>query len=191
VATESFGPSALVTPANAVTIIRLLVTPVLLFVVVHNGPSYGSLAFWVLLSCTDGLDGWLARRHGTTRSGAFLDPLADKCLVVGAMVALVADHQFWWVPVTIIAVREFGVSLYRTSVGRRGISVPARTLAKVKTIVQDVAVGFALLPTAGTRHPGMATGWLWAAVGLTAWTAGQYLLDGRKAASASGALDAL
>ena len=190
-ATENFGPSALATPANAVTIARLLVTPILLLVVVRDGPSYGSLAFWVLLSCTDGLDGWLARRQGTTRSGAFLDPLADKCLVVGAMVALVANHQFWWVPVTIIAVREFGISLYRTSVGRRGVSVPARPLAKVKTIVQDVAVAFALLPSAGTRHPGMATTWLWAAVGLTVFTGGQYLLDGRRATSDTGALDAL
>ena len=98
---------------------------------------------------TDGVDGYLARRHGTTRSGAFLDPLADKVLVLGAMVALVAKGVFWWLPVALIAVREVGISAYRSLLGRRGISVPARGLAKVKTVVQEVAVGFALLPAHG------------------------------------------
>ena len=54
----------------------------------------------------DGLDGSLARRSGrVTRSGAFLDPLADKVLVLGAMFALVAADAMWWFPVAIIAVR--------------------------------------------------------------------------------------
>src|SRR5687767_9318851 len=65
-ATESFGPSALATPANAVTIARLLVTPVMLAFILADAPSYPALAFWVVLSCTDGLDGWIARRQGTT-----------------------------------------------------------------------------------------------------------------------------
>ncbi len=85
------------------------------------------------LAGTDGIDGWLARRHGTTRSGAFLDPLADKFLVLGAMFALVADHRFSWVPVVIIAVREVAISLYRIVAARHGVSVPARALAKLKT----------------------------------------------------------
>ena len=135
---------------------------------------------WFALSCTDGVDGWLARRHGTTRSGAFLDPLADKFLVLGAMFALVINGTFWWLPVAIITLREFGISLYRSWVGRQGISVPARPLGKAKTVVQDLAVGAALLPLTGDRHPGVAVALLYLAVVLTVVSGAQYVLDGRR-----------
>ena len=178
-ASESFGPSALATPANAVTIVRLLVAPVLFTMVAADGASWTAFVFWFVLASTDGLDGYIARRQGTTRSGAFLDPLADKVLVLGAMWALVQTDVFWWLPVALIAFREIGISLYRSWEGRRGISVPARQWAKVKTVVQDVAVGFALLPwTADT--PGIAITVLWVAVGLTLVTGAQYLMDGSK-----------
>lgn len=181
--TGTFGPSALATPANAVTIGRLLVTPLLLGVIVRDGATYPALVAWIVLSCTDGVDGYLARRQGTTRSGAFLDPLADKVLVIGAMTALVVSDVFWWFPVALIAGREVAISLYRMWVGRRGVSVPARTWAKVKTVVQDIAVGFALLPaTADDRTP--ANLFLWAGVALALVTGAQYLIDGRKAARA-------
>ena len=178
-ASESFGPSALATPANAVTIVRLLVAPVLFAMVAADGSSWGALVFWVVLASTDGLDGYIARRQGTTRSGAFLDPLADKVLVLGAMWALVLTDVFSWVPVAVIALREIGISVYRSWEGRRGISVPARQWAKVKTVVQDVAVGFALLPSTADR-PGIAIAVLWIAVVLTVVTGVQYLLDGSK-----------
>ncbi len=175
----TFGPSALATPANFVTLARLLITPVLLTMIVNGGPTWPALVFWIVLAGTDGLDGYLARRQGTTRSGAFLDPLADKFLVLGAMAALVAKDIFWWLPVTVIAAREIGISLYRTWVGRRGISVPARWWAKVKTVVQEVAVGFALLPLA-EDNPTPANLCLWAGVVLAVVTGAQYLLDGRR-----------
>jgi CDP-diacylglycerol--glycerol-3-phosphate 3-phosphatidyltransferase len=178
-----FGPSALATPANAVTIARLLITPVLLVMIANGGATWPAVGFWIVLSCTDGVDGYLARRHGTTSSGAFLDPLADKFLVLGAMFALVAKSLFWWLPVGLIAVREVGISIYRSYQGRRGISIPARGWAKVKTVVQDIAVGFALLPLTTDRH-WIANAWLWAAVVLALVTGAQYLLDGRKAARA-------
>ena len=79
---------------------------------------------WIVLAATDGVDGYLARRHGTTRSGAFLDPLADKALVLGAMWALVAADGFWWLPVALITVRELGISVFRSYWGRRGLAVP-------------------------------------------------------------------
>ena len=176
----SFGPSALATPANAVTVGRLVITPVLLAAILADGATWLNLAFWILLASTDGVDGYLARRQGTTRSGAFLDPLADKFLVLGAMAALVAKDVFWWLPVGLIAAREIGISLYRTWVGRRGISVPARWWAKVKTVVQSVAVGFGLLPlTDDNPLPGNVC--LWAGVALALVTGAQYLLDGSKA----------
>jgi CDP-diacylglycerol--glycerol-3-phosphate 3-phosphatidyltransferase len=185
--TTSFGPSALATPANAVTLARVVLTPLLLVVIVSWGPSPAVLMAWILLSATDGLDGYLARRHGTTRSGAFLDPLADKLLVLGAMFALVARGLFWWLPVAIIAAREVAMSFYRSWVGRQGVSVPARSSAKVKTVVQVVSVGLALLPVIADHHLWVASGVLWAAVVLTVVSGVQYLLDGARARAGAGA----
>ncbi|MBV8160004.1 MAG: CDP-diacylglycerol--glycerol-3-phosphate 3-phosphatidyltransferase, partial [Acidimicrobiia bacterium] len=115
----------------------------------------------------------------STSSGAFLDPLADKVLVLGAVVALVAGGVFWWVPVAVIAVREVVISGYRSYVGRQGVSVPARPWAKVKTVTQEIAVGFALLPLTSDER-WVAVTVLWAAVVLTVVTGTQYLLDGRR-----------
>lgn len=185
-AAETFGPSALATPANAVTIARLAVTPLLFALVLHDPTSWTTLAAWVVLAGTDGVDGYLARRHGTTRSGAFLDPLADKILVVGAMAALVAEHVFWWLPVALIAAREVLISAYRAAVGRHGVSVPARFGAKVKTVVQDFAVGFALLPVGDTDT--VADVLLWAGVALALFTGVQYLFDARSGREADHAM---
>jgi CDP-diacylglycerol---glycerol-3-phosphate 3-phosphatidyltransferase len=184
VATQStFGPGALATPANAVTLVRLVVTPFLLAAILADGPTWSSFLFWTAMALTDGLDGWIARRQGTTRSGAFLDPLADKFLVLGGLVALAVEDIFSWLPIGLIAFREVVVSLYRSWMGRRGVSIPARWLAKVKTMVQAVAVGVALLPPAQDLH-WVAGSILWAAVALTLVTGAQYLLDGREAREA-------
>jgi CDP-diacylglycerol--glycerol-3-phosphate 3-phosphatidyltransferase len=182
--TASFGPGALATPANAITIGRLLITPVLLAMIVSDGASWPTLLLWIFLAATDGLDGYFARRHGTTRSGAFLDPLADKVLVLGAMIALVANDSFWWFPVALIAVREVTISGFRSWLGRQGLAVHARYWAKVKTVVQEVAVGFALLPLTADDHDWVADAVLWVAVVLTLVTGVQYLSEGRRAASA-------
>jgi len=126
VAAESFGPTALLTPANAVTLARLAVSPILLVMILSGGDSWPAVAFWIALCVTDGVDGYIARRQGTTSSGAFLDPLADKVLVLGGMLALVGRGVFWGLPVGIIVGREVMVSVYRSALARRGISVPAR-----------------------------------------------------------------
>jgi CDP-diacylglycerol---glycerol-3-phosphate 3-phosphatidyltransferase len=184
VSTASFGPSALLTPANAITIARLCLTPVWLAVVVAQGPSWPSFALGFVLAASDGVDGYIARRQGTTRSGAFLDPLADKFLVVGGLVALVVAGTFWWLPVAIVSVRELAISGYRSWMGRRGVSIPARYWAKVKTVTQEVAIGFALLPLTSSAE-WLPKGVLWIAVVITVVTGAQYLLDGRKAALAA------
>jgi CDP-diacylglycerol--glycerol-3-phosphate 3-phosphatidyltransferase len=173
-----FGPSALATPANAVTVARVLVTPALLAIILDDGASWPALIFWIGLCLTDWVDGYLARRQGVTRSGAFLDPLADKILVLGALFALVAKGVFWWLPVALIAVREVAISVYRAVVGRQGITVPARWWAKVKTVVQQVAVAFALLPV--DDGLALAKAGLWAGVSLALFTGAQYLLDARR-----------
>jgi CDP-diacylglycerol--glycerol-3-phosphate 3-phosphatidyltransferase len=178
---QSFGPTALATPANAITVVRILVSPLLFAMITGSEGSWAASAVWTALCVTDGIDGYLARRHGATRSGAFLDPLADKVLVLGAMFALVAHDQLWFVPVGLIAVRELAISLYRSIAGKRGITVPARTLAKVKTVLQQLAVGFAMLPlTSDVRWLIVST--LWLAVGLTVLTGMQYFLDAGRVA---------
>jgi CDP-diacylglycerol--glycerol-3-phosphate 3-phosphatidyltransferase len=182
-----FGPSALLTPANAVTLTRLLLSPLLLFFILDDVGSWPAVLLWIGLAATDGLDGWLARRHGTTRSGAFLDPLADKVLVLGAMFALVAAGRWPLWPVLIIAVRELGIQAFRSYWARRGLAVPASNLAKVKTVVQDVAVGLCLFPlTEDTFWIGDAA--LGAALALTVITGVQYIHDGSKATRSSGSL---
>jgi CDP-diacylglycerol--glycerol-3-phosphate 3-phosphatidyltransferase len=187
----SFGPSALATPANAITIARLVCSPMLWLLVVSSGPSWVALVLWIMLASTDGLDGWVARRMGTTRSGAFLDPLADKALVIGAMWAVVAADGFWWVPVALITGREVAISAFRSYWGRRGLAVPASFWAKVKTVVQSVVVGLALFPPLADADGG-AGDWvagtaLWAAVGLTLVTGAQYVLEGSRATTVAGA----
>jgi CDP-diacylglycerol--glycerol-3-phosphate 3-phosphatidyltransferase len=177
--TSSYSPDAIKTWANAVTVGRVLVAPILFVLITGSDGSWPAFVLWVGLCATDGIDGWLARRQGVTRSGAFLDPLADKVLVLGAMFTLVRYDVFWIVPVLIITAREVIISVYRTAAGRHGVSVPAKQLAKAKTVCQQFAVGLALLPlTAGT--PWLYNSFLWAAVVLTVVTGAQYLVAARR-----------
>jgi CDP-diacylglycerol---glycerol-3-phosphate 3-phosphatidyltransferase len=179
-AQPEFGPSALATPANALTLARLLATPVFVALIATKGASWPTVAVGVAVAGSDGLDGWLARRHGTTRSGAFLDPLADKAIVLGALGTLAIQHHLPWTPVALIAARELGMSAYRSWAGRRGISIPARTSAKVKTIVQDLAIATCLVPPLADQHTLQQVS-IWVAAGLTLATGVQYVLDGRRA----------
>ena len=178
---NSFGPTALATPANAVTVARILVSPLLFAMISGREGSWWAAAVWTLLCVSDGADGYLARRQGTTRSGAFLDPLADKVLVLGAMFALVGHRVFWWLPVGLIGLRELAISLYRSWAGRRGVTVPARWWAKVKTVAQQTAVGGALIPLTEQHVSWLAISILWFAVALTLITGAQYFLDARAA----------
>jgi CDP-diacylglycerol--glycerol-3-phosphate 3-phosphatidyltransferase len=143
---KRFGQSALMTPANFVTITRILVCIPTLALIRRDGSSWATVALWFAITATDSLDGWLARRDGATRSGAFLDPVADKLIVIGGLAVLADRGVFPWWPILLIAAREFGISLYRSIAGRRGIVLPAQTLGKYKAFTQYCAVGFVLLP---------------------------------------------
>jgi CDP-diacylglycerol--glycerol-3-phosphate 3-phosphatidyltransferase len=179
-AEPTFGPSALATPANAITVGRLLLTPVFVALIVSQGATWLTCAVGTVVAASDGVDGWLARRQGTTRSGAFLDPLADKVVVLAAFFTLAAQHVIPWLPVGLIAAREAGMSAYRSWAGRQGISIPARFSAKVKTLVQDLAIATCLLPPLAHRHTLQLVA-VWVAAGLTLATGVQYWLDGRRA----------
>jgi CDP-diacylglycerol---glycerol-3-phosphate 3-phosphatidyltransferase len=176
----TFGPSALATPANAVTVIRLLAAPVYVLMLVAWGASWVNVVVGIILAGSDGLDGYMARRQGTTRSGAFLDPLADKAVVLGALITLSVQGHLPALPVALITAREVGMQVYRSWVARRGVSIPARPSAKLKTLVQDIAVGTCIIPPLAHQHT-LQVAVIWFACALTLYTGAEYLLDGRRA----------
>lgn len=179
----AFGPSALATPANGLTLARLAAAPLIAVLTVTIGPTAWALwALWTVFTVSDSVDGFVARRHGTTRSGAFLDPLADKLLILGALAGLAATGTISVVPVVLIAVREVAMSAFRIVEGRHGISIPARPLAKLKTLVQDLAVAAVFFPPLGAKDGDLISALIWFAVALTLFTGAEY------AAQAKGAM---
>jgi CDP-diacylglycerol---glycerol-3-phosphate 3-phosphatidyltransferase len=177
---HSFGPSALATPANALTVARLLAAPLFVALILSRGASWWTVALGAAVAGTDGADGWVARRQGTTRSGAFLDPLADKVIVLSALVVLSYQHVLPWFPVVLIGAREVLMSVYRSWIGRHGVSIPARPSAKVKTLIQDLAIATCLVPPLASRHD-LQLAAIWVAAAFTVFTGLQYLIDGRRA----------
>ena len=173
------APWRLKTAANGVTVARLAATPVLVLIILRATPSWGAVCFWAVLAFSDFADGWLARRRGPSASGAFLDPLADKFLVLGALAAMVALGKVTFLPVALLGGREVVITSYRVVVAKRGVSVPARRVAKVKTLVEFFTVGLVLLPVAWSSRLTFSQAALWVAVVLAWASAAQYLLDSR------------
>jgi CDP-diacylglycerol--glycerol-3-phosphate 3-phosphatidyltransferase len=188
-AATRFQAGDFATPANVLTLSRILLAPPLFAIVLNaddtKGASWAAFVIGLFVAVTDNLDGRLARRQGTTRSGAFLDPLADKIVVLGVMVCLVAVDRYWWLPVALVAARELAVSAWRTRWARRGVAIPARRSAKYKTLVQGIALLLAVLPPlddAGGLHAAA----LWIAVAFTLVSGLQYAIDGQRALSGTG-----
>ncbi len=162
--------------ANAITTLRILLAPLVFLAIPEDGSgSWWAFFLWFVLCSSDGIDGYIARKRGPTAVGAFLDPLADKVLVLGAMFTLVAHGIFWVVPVAIIAARELLISCYRIVKGGRGVSVPASKLGKYKTVVQQFSIAFALFPPTARDATWLWNGLLWVAVVLTLVSGAQYL----------------
>lgn len=175
--------TAIATWANAITVTRVLASPFLFAILPSDSRgSWVAFVVWVVLCVSDLVDGRIARWRGPTRSGAFLDPLADKILILGAMFTLVSRGIFWLLPVSIIAAREILISVYRVVVGAKGVSVPASTLAKWKTLFQQLAVGFAIAPLTTSDATWLWLFLLWAAVALTIVTGVQYAWHARRPA---------
>lgn len=177
-------------PANLLTITRLVMAPLLFWLVLEaeadRGASWAVFGLGVALGSTDFFDGRVARRTNVvSRSGAFLDPLADKVLVLGTGFCLVAVERYWWLPMTIMSVRELGITGWRARWAREGVAIPARRSAKYKTFVQGVAMALAVLPPLANADTFLA-GALWAAVVFTVVTGLQYIRDGSAALSRSG-----
>jgi CDP-diacylglycerol---glycerol-3-phosphate 3-phosphatidyltransferase len=178
--TPRFDAGAFVTPANALTLVRMVLTPVMLVLIASLRFDLGTFALWVVLSWTDYFDGILARRFGTTRSGAFLDPLADKFMSLGAMIVLVWKGVYAWPWVALIGAREIAITVYRSMVGTKGVSIPARRSAKWKTFTQQSAVGFSIMPWVGQHASWIGHALLIVSVVLTLVSGAQYLAAARR-----------
>jgi CDP-diacylglycerol--glycerol-3-phosphate 3-phosphatidyltransferase len=137
---------------NILTVIRILLVPVLVVALLEktgSGDLFAAIVF-VVASVTDAIDGYLARsRNWVTTFGKLMDPIADKLLIMAALIALVSLGRLEaWVAMVIIA-REFAVTVLRVAVGtQQGTVIPASALGKLKTAVQ-VAMVLALIAVHG------------------------------------------
>ncbi|MDM4762558.1 CDP-diacylglycerol--glycerol-3-phosphate 3-phosphatidyltransferase [Galbitalea sp. SE-J8] len=168
--------------ANVITVVRILLAPVFIALVLIDDGAGGALRWvaavvFVVVIATDALDGHLARsRNLVTDIGKILDPIADKVLTGGALVALSILGELWWWVTIVILVREFGITVFRF-IALRDRVIPASRGGKIKTWVQSVAITVALMPLAAALP---WWGWLaaillGAALVLTVVTGADYL----------------
>jgi CDP-diacylglycerol--glycerol-3-phosphate 3-phosphatidyltransferase len=136
-------------PADQLTVARMAAAPVIvaLFAIDFDGHEYWATALFAIAMVTDWVDGWLARRSGSSSAmGSLLDPVADKILVLSVLIVLLGEGIFaGWVVAAIVA-REFLVSGLRLAALERGVVLGARDLGKLKTGTQSIAAilgGFA------------------------------------------------
>lgn len=130
---------------NVLTVLRILMVPVVVIALLNESPDGDLLAaiVFALASITDYIDGYLARRSDTiTTFGKLMDPIADKLLILAALLALVSLQRLdAWVA-TVILGREFAVTATRLAASQQGIVVSAAAWGKAKTCVQVACVFF-------------------------------------------------
>jgi CDP-diacylglycerol---glycerol-3-phosphate 3-phosphatidyltransferase len=165
---------------NVLTVLRILAVPVIVVALLDETPNGDALAAGVfaLAALTDGLDGYFARsRNAVTTFGKLMDPLADKLLIVAALVSLVSlDRLAAWVAMVIIA-RELAVTGLRAVAAERGVVIAASWLGKLKTILQVAAV-FALI--AADPAPLWVNVLVYVAVAVTLISGADYFLGLRR-----------
>jgi CDP-diacylglycerol--glycerol-3-phosphate 3-phosphatidyltransferase len=147
VSVRSLRAEALNLP-NAITMVRMAMIPAILWFTYYESrrASFIAAILFAVIGATDFLDGWVARQRGlVTVIGKFLDPLADKLVVMSTLVMLVhLGRVAAWVVIVIIG-REFIVSGLRTIAMSEGIVIAAGQEGKVKTIFQIAGITFLLL----------------------------------------------
>jgi CDP-diacylglycerol--glycerol-3-phosphate 3-phosphatidyltransferase len=165
---------------NLLTVLRIMLVPVLVVALLGNTPEGDVLAavVFALASLTDFVDGRLARaRDSVTTFGKLMDPLADKLLVVAALISLVSLHRLEaWVAMVIIT-REIAVTMLRLSASQAGVVVAASTFGKVKTCLQIAAI---LAVIAVPSQPLWVSALLYAAVIVTVLSGLDYFFDVRR-----------
>jgi CDP-diacylglycerol--glycerol-3-phosphate 3-phosphatidyltransferase len=153
---------------NVLTLIRILLVPVLVVALLDetaNGDLLAAIVF-ALASATDAMDGYLARtRNAITTFGKLMDPIADKLLIIAALVALVSLHRLAaWVAMVIIA-RELTVTVTRMQATQHGVVIAANWWGKAKTIVQVAAIFFII--AVGEPSPPWVDALVYGAVAIT------------------------
>lgn len=133
------------TTANKITVLRIILVPVFM-VLLYLGQTYWALAVYIVACVSDFVDGKIARKYNQiTDFGKFMDPLADKMLVLAAMCYFVEDGLIpGWV-VAVVLLREFGVSGLRLLAVEQGIVIAAAWSGKIKTGVTMVVLGVLIL----------------------------------------------
>lgn len=145
------SPASIANIANIITVVRILLAPVFIWLLLLDNGELGPIriaaaVLFVVSIVTDSLDGYLARsRNLVTDLGKILDPIADKVLIGGALVALSILGELWWWVTILILVREFGITIFRF-IALRDRVIPASRGGKAKTIAQAVAVSLFLFP---------------------------------------------
>ncbi len=169
---------------NVITLARILLVPVfvLIYALPHDWSYIASAVLFGLAALTDWLDGYLARRlDQTTPFGAFLDPVADKLIVMAALIVLVGHHANVWLtlPGLIIVGREIFISALREWMAEMNssVAVAVSVLGKIKTTLQMIAIAVLL-----ANPPEPATLWvvagyvlLYVAALMTLWSMTLYL----------------
>ncbi|WKK61716.1 CDP-diacylglycerol--glycerol-3-phosphate 3-phosphatidyltransferase [Corynebacterium sp. P3-F1] len=165
---------------NFLTSLRILFIPVFAWLVLSER-WWWAFGVFVALMITDKLDGDIARSRGlVTDFGKIADPIADKALMITALVTLnIAGPLPIWITVVII-VRELGITFWRMGMLRGGKVVPASKGGKLKTVLQSVGVGMYLCPLPAWMDVPTLVAMLIAVV-VTVVTGVQYLVDGAKA----------
>ena len=153
---------------NVLTLLRILLVPVLVVALLaetDNGDLMAAIVF-ALASVTDVMDGYIARtRNAITSFGKLMDPIADKLLIISALVALVSLQRLAaWVAMVIIA-RELTVTITRMQATQQGVVIAANWWGKSKTIVQVAAIFF--LIAIGEPSPPWVDGLVYGAVVIT------------------------
>jgi CDP-diacylglycerol--glycerol-3-phosphate 3-phosphatidyltransferase len=169
--------------ANIITVVRIFLAPLFIWLLLLDDGEMGLIrylaaALFIFAIVTDTVDGHLARgRNLITNVGIILDPIADKVLTGGALVALSLLGELpWWITIVIL-VREFGITIYRFAVLSK-VVVPASRGGKLKTVLQAVAISLFLVPLFTVLGPWVL--WVnWSvmaiAVVLTVYTGIEYL----------------
>ncbi len=173
---------------NLLTYGRIVAVPIVAGLLLYGGNAarWWALAIYIIAAITDFFDGYLARKwQQQSLLGRMLDPIADKVLVAVVLLVLCADDILRgghiWAAIIILA-REVLVSGLREFLGELRVSVPVTNIAKWKTTVQLIAIGFLIAGPAGDEVVGGITkigiGFLWVAAALTLYTGYDYFRAG-------------
>lgn len=162
---------------NRITIARVALIPVIVILLQFDTPLCRALALvgFIVASFTDWLDGYLARRFKiVTNFGKFLDPVADKLLVLSTMIALSGQGRFpAWVCIVVLF-RELAVDGLRMVAVEQGRVIAAGKLGKIKTTLQMLTLILVLLDTSMFGDFPIVDVFMYAAVGMTIWSGLDY-----------------